>query len=89
MSPLAVLSWRSWGEDYLAFEARSGQLVELDVLAAAAMACLEESQRTVAELTDELARDLGQHADAELVDAVEQIVRQFRRLGWVEAIIDP
>ena len=87
VSPLARLSWRSWGEDYVAFESRSGELAEFDVLAAAAMACLEERPRTLSELAEELAADLGQQADAQFSDAVDGIVRQFRRLGWVEEIM--
>ncbi|MBN8507432.1 MAG: HPr-rel-A system PqqD family peptide chaperone [Burkholderiales bacterium] len=86
-SPLADLAWRSWGDDYVAFESRSGQLVELSVLGAATMACLEERPGTIAELAEALAADLGQAVDAEFLAAVEQTVLQFRRLGWVEAII--
>lgn len=85
VSPLARLTWRSWDGDYVAFESRSGQLAEFSVLAAAAMACLEEAPRTADELAAMLAADLGQRADAEFVEAVGHTVEQFRRLGWVVA----
>ena len=85
VNPLARLSWRSWDGNYVAFEARSGQLAEFDVLAAAALACLEDAARTAEELADILASDLGQRADAEFLEAVGRTVEQFRRLGWVVA----
>lgn len=86
VNPRVCLSWRSWDGDYVAFESCSGQLAEFGVLAAAAMACLEEAPqmpKTTVELAEMLASDLGQSADEEFVEAVDHTVQQFLRLGWV------
>lgn len=83
VNPLARLTWRSWEGEYVAFESLSGQLAEFSVLAAAAMACLEETSRTGEALAQTLAADLGQRADEHFREAVDHTVQQFRRMGWV------
>lgn len=87
LNPVVRLHWRDWGDDSIAFEERSGQLFQMDALAAAAMACLEEQPLTEQQVAQALASDLGQAVDDELRDTVSEIVAYFHRLGWVEPII--
>lgn len=86
--PLVGLSWHEWpDEGAVAFDDTSGQIIELDVLGAAVMACLESQPATIDTIAQLLAADLGQQADDEFRSAVADIVEQFRHLGWVDPII--
>jgi PqqD family protein of HPr-rel-A system len=86
--PLVSLTWHEWrDEGSVAFDETSGQIIELDTLAGAVMACLEAGPGTVAAIADALAADLGLASDDEFRHAVDQIVEQFHHLGWVDQII--
>lgn len=87
--PLVALTCRDWpDEGSVAFDELSGQIIELDVLGAAVMACLEAGPHTVEAIADALAADLGHAADDDFRTAVGEVVEQFQRLGWVGPIID-
>lgn len=87
-NPLIELHWRDWGEDSVVLEACSGQLFQFDPLSAATMACFEEGPRRFDEVLDALSSDLGVTPDGEFRDTLLAIVEEFRRLGWLEPIID-
>jgi hypothetical protein len=87
VSPGVELHWRDWGCDSVVYEARSGQILQLDALSAAVMGSLEERASTVLEVSESLSHDLPATNARELCDVVESIVDNFRRLGWVEPII--
>ncbi len=70
------------------FEARSGQIFQFDALSAAVIGCFEEKASTASDVCATLAQDLDGVPVQDLGAAVEHIVDNFRRLGWLEPIID-
>ncbi len=86
--PGIELHWRDWGGDSVAYEARSGQIFHFDALSAAVMGCFELKATTMTEVCATLAQDLEGVSAQDLGDAVGHIVDNFRRLGWLEPIID-
>ena len=78
------LHWRDWGADSVVFEARSGQILQLDPLTAAVIGGLEEQVCGVDELASGLAADLGEPDPAPLRPVVTRVIEQFERLGWLE-----
>lgn len=82
------LTWHEWpDEGSVVFEQQSGQLVELDLLGGAVMACIEAAPASIAEIAEALAADLGQAPDDPFRVAIGDIVEQFHHLGWVDPII--
>jgi hypothetical protein len=79
--------WRDWGGDSVVYEARSGQILQFDPLAAAVMGCFEEAPLTASDVCANLANDIGGAASPDFSATVGHIVDSFRRLGWLEPII--
>ena len=88
LNPIVELHWRDWGDDSVVLEARSGQLFQFDALSAAVMACIEEKPQPVGQVLQALSADLGVSGGVEFRETVLAIVEEFRRLGWLEPIID-
>lgn len=87
--PGVALSLHDWpDEGSVAFDDLSGQIIELDVLAGAVLACLECGPQSIEAIAGALAADLQQRADDDFRVAVGQVVEQFHHLGWVGPIID-
>ena len=86
--PDVELHGRDWGGDSVAFEARSGQIYRFDPLSAAVIGCIEERPSSTAQISEQLARDLGLEDAQELTDAVDAIIDNGRALGWIAPIID-
>lgn len=83
--PGIELHWRDWGGDSVVFEQRSGHTYQFAPLAAAVMACFEEHDRSLDELTAQIALDLGSAPDNDIRAALEPIVSEFLSLGWIES----
>ncbi|MBU6256985.1 MAG: hypothetical protein KGL18_11910 [Burkholderiales bacterium] len=81
------LHWRDWGEDSVAFEARSGARYQFDPLSAAVMACFEGGPTSVEAVQQMLAADLDAADDAALAREIGEIVDKFRAQGWLVPII--
>lgn len=64
----------------------SGQLVQFNALAAAVMACLEESPHNAVALGSSIASDLALPLDAGLGLFIEHVVQAFAELGWIEPV---
>jgi len=78
------LNWRSWGAESVAFEATSGEMVVVDALEAAVMACFEASPQDLDSLTEELAADMMLPADPALAERIQAIITAFVDRGWLE-----
>ncbi|MDE2367649.1 MAG: hypothetical protein KGN16_01665 [Burkholderiales bacterium] len=81
------LHWRDWGEDSVAFEARSGARYQFDPLSAAVMACFEDGPASIESVQRLLAEDLDAADDAALAHEISEIVDKFRAQGWLVPII--
>lgn len=82
--PWLEFHWRDWGSDSVVFELRSGQTYQVDALTAAVMACFDEGARSIGELEELIASDLG-IATAEVNVAVGDAVTKLLDLRWIEA----
>ncbi len=78
------LLWRTWGEESVVFNARSGDTHLLDLLGREALAALEQQSLTCGELAHWLAGRLDVPQDAELEQYVRQLVGQLEELGLLE-----
>lgn len=83
LRPLIDLSWAEWGEDSVAFEARSGQMLRFDALTAAVIGCLELAPASVEQICDDLQSDLSGVVRSELHGAVSAILEHVADLGWI------
>ncbi|MFT3820232.1 MAG: hypothetical protein QM750_21900 [Rubrivivax sp.] len=83
------LHWRDWGADSVVFEARSGQILQLDPLTAAVIGGIEEQAIGTDDLAAGLAADLGEADPAAMCPVVTRVIEQFERLGWLEAQAEP
>jgi len=83
------LHWRDWGADSVVFEARSGQILQLDPLTAAVIGGVEEQAIGIDDLARGLAADLGETDPAAMRSVVSRVIEQFERLGWLEAQVEP
>lgn len=70
----------------MVFESHSGHTYQFAPLAAAVMACFEEEARSLDELVDAIAGELGGAPDNALRSAVTAAAEQFRALGWIEPL---
>ncbi len=86
LNPILDLHWRIIDSGCVAFEAVSGETVAVDVLEAAALACLEDGPRYIDQLVDDLASDIGTPAVHELRERVDSIVEEFLARGWLVRI---
>lgn len=68
------------------FEECSGDILQLDPLSAAVMACVEVGVTTLADLGSTLAGDLGVAADGHFLDSLCTVLERLRRLGWIEPL---
>lgn len=87
VNPVVEFHWRTWDDESVVLEARSGQIFRLDALGAALMACLEDAPATEEQLVATLAADLGTEPDPPLRESVAAMLAAFRQFGWIEPII--
>lgn len=84
LNPLASLHWRCWDEEWVLFDAGSGQTHQMDPVAAATLMAIEAGPVSMAELINEVALNLSIEDAAELEEFVLPIVDQLTRLGLIE-----
>jgi hypothetical protein len=62
----------------------SGRVIQFGALAAAVMACLEESACSETSLATAISCDLAVVVDRELKLSIHHILQDFAELGWIE-----
>jgi hypothetical protein len=84
LNPLVELHWRGWGDESVAYERVSGQMVACDALEAALVGLIEAAPRSHDEIHAQLAADLGVLPSDVLGERLQAIIEDFRVRGWVE-----
>jgi hypothetical protein len=84
LNPIADLHWRGWGDQAVAFERVSGEMVVCDALEASVMACFESGMQGVDEIHAQLAGDLGVSPSADLAAQLQAMIDDFAIRGWIE-----
>jgi len=83
----AQLHWRSLDDEWVVFDACSGDTHRLDTLSAAALTCLEAGPHDLEHLTAVLASELDLPDREGLASRLERLLEQLRNLGLVEPAI--
>lgn len=86
LNPLAALHWRCWDEEWVLFDAGSGQTHQMDPVAAATLMAIEAGPVAMPELISEVALNLSVENAADLEEFVLPIVDQLIRLGLIESL---
>lgn len=86
LNPLVQLHWRQLDDEWVAFEAVSGESTVMDALEAAVVACFEEAPRRRTELLAALAADLAVDPGLGLADRVDTVVQECLARGWLEPL---
>jgi len=85
LNPVCRLHWRQWDQDYLLFNAASGQTHMLNELGAAILLLLEKNMLNNQELIEQLVVHYdGLIADSKLQEAVDNLLITLDSLGLVE-----
>jgi PqqD family protein of HPr-rel-A system len=86
LNPLSSLSWRRWGDEWVAFDAGADDTHQLDPVAAVALMCFEEAPQDLAALSATVAAELDLPNDEALSQRLNDLVQQFIVLGLIEPI---
>lgn len=81
LNPIVALHWRRWGDEWVVFDAGSGQTHQMDTLPSVTLICLEEGPADFQELLNRVADILSIPADEQLEIALNGIIEQFSSLG--------
>lgn len=84
LSALVSLHWRCWDDEFVVFDAGSGQTHQLDALTASTLMMLELAASSLDELTTRVADELDIAADEQLLNVVNEAVRGLRIAGLIE-----
>lgn len=78
------LHWRHWDEDYILFNAASGQTHVVNELGADVLRLLEKKSASAGELLEGLAASYGLAPDSELAAGVRRLLVDLDQLGLIE-----
>ena len=84
LNPLAALSWRSFGDEWVVFDAASGQTHQMDALHAAVLTTFEQAPTHLRGLLERLRADFDVQPGAELPGSLRDIADRFTSLGLIE-----
>jgi PqqD family protein of HPr-rel-A system len=82
----AHLHWRRLDDEWVVFDAASGDTHQLDGVSAAALMCLESEPYDREGLSEVLARELDLPPGAELAVRVEDLIEQLITLELIEPV---
>lgn len=86
LSPGSSLIWKAWDDEYVVFNAGSGNAHLLDALTGEALKVLERTGTDAAQLTRMLAADLGVEPSEELDRRIDKIIGQLYLAGLIERV---
>lgn len=86
--PLSDLHWRRWDDDWVVFDAGSGQTHRMDTLSAVVLLVLEDIESAgLAELGRHVADALEVAADPTLLAALDAVLQRQSIAGLVEPVV--
>ena len=80
------LHWRQLGEDWVVFDAGSGDTHQLDAVSAAALMCFESEPNDLSGVIAVLANELGLPIDEHLSNKFELLLEQLSSLELIELV---
>jgi PqqD family protein of HPr-rel-A system len=83
--PIA-LAWRRWADEWVVFDAGSGDTLHLDPIAAVTLMCLEAEPFDLSALAAQVAIELDLPAGETLSTKLEEVLGNFAHLGLIEPI---
>ena len=83
VSPSTRLVWRQWGDEFIVFNAASGQTHYLNALAARVLQYFQEQAATADELVDDIRSSIPQGGDLSILDQVRELLTRFDSLGLI------
>ena len=86
LEPLAELHWRHFDEEWVAFEAASGDTHQFDAISAAVLMCLESQPQDLDSLAGAIAAELNLTDSEDLPQRIENLIEQLTGLGLVEPL---
>ena len=86
LNPLSELRWRRWDDDWVVYDAGSGNTHQMDALSAVTLMCLEGGASDLADLREQVAVELDLAAGEEFARAVQGVVKRLNALGLIEPI---
>lgn len=84
LNPVCRLHWRHWDQDYVLFNAASGQTHVVNELGADVLRLLEVKPASADELFEALAVRHGLAPDPELAAGVQRLLADLDQLGLIE-----
>jgi PqqD family protein of HPr-rel-A system len=78
-----AFAWRIWDDEFLVYNAASGQTHYLNLLAGEALRSLEAEPGSVGELVSRLADQFEIAQDSPLLQTIDRLIRQFDELGLI------
>jgi PqqD family protein of HPr-rel-A system len=81
--PGNMLSWRVWDDEFLVYNAASGQTHHLNFLAGEALRSLEAEPGSASELVCRLADQFEIAQDSTPLQMIDRLIRQFDELGLI------
>jgi PqqD family protein of HPr-rel-A system len=82
----ASLSWKRFDDEFIVFNASSGDTHLLNLISTEALRCLEESPTTAAELSRRVAERLGLFDSEDTQRQVAELLSRLDELGLVESV---
>jgi PqqD family protein of HPr-rel-A system len=84
LNPLSSLSWRRWGDEWVAYDAAADDTHQLDPVAAITLMCLEAGPHDLGSLAAQVAVELDLPDDETLSQRLTELVQQFTQIGLIE-----
>ena len=78
-----ALAWRNWGDEFLVYNAASGQTHHLNFLAAEALRSLEAEAADVGELVRRLANQFEIAEGSPPLQMIDGLIRELDELGLI------
>jgi PqqD family protein of HPr-rel-A system len=84
LSALVSLHWRCWDDEFVVFDAGSGQTHQLSPITAASLMMLELASADINELTSRVSDELTLANDDQLSSIVNEAVHGLQVAGLIE-----
>jgi PqqD family protein of HPr-rel-A system len=84
VSDPGALVWRSWGDECVVFDSRSGDMHLLDAVGRAVLRALGEGPASRAQVAARVASSLGFALDPDWTRHVERLLGELDELGLIE-----
>ena len=87
LNPLLQLHWRSFGDEWVLFEALSGHTHQMDTLTAVTLMMFAQTSVQLPELVSQLAAELELPVNQGLSDALSGILERLAAAGLIESAV--